>query len=157
MELNDENLMSFLQDFRAKLLTEGDADQIAAYFHSHGVQAFCGDAASCAIAVSMKNAIATEFNVPEANIHPSVASGLRAVIYQGETKVRAFVGSRPELYDFMNLFDRGYYPEIMHEDDTVGRTRNTKLRAAFVETNLPAESYYDWLRSDEAFAILQMM
>lgn len=119
MELTSENLLAFIQDFKDKLLSEGDADQLAQHFLNQGMQAYCGVASRCAIAQALISAIQAEFAVPRKFVGVTVSHFLSACVIT----TSAMVETGEQLGRFMNRFDAGVYGSLIDLDDHLGRNR----------------------------------
>lgn len=125
MELTDANLTIFLEDFRDKLQSLGDADSIATHLSGQQIVAWCGSPGRCAIAVAIKNAAAEEFGQTLKNV--CVGSGVFQVVDVAEAAVwysRHSEVDRTPISRFISRFDMGMYPQLVDTvNDPQGRAR----------------------------------
>lgn len=131
MELTTDNLGSFISDFQAKLLTEGNADQIAAAFEARGIRAECGSSEQCAIAVALQHAVAQEFGLHPNDVEPGVGCTTIGVKVGGPEEPFVGVATSSQLIQFIGRFDSGVYPNLISRFDYQGR-KMAALTAEFI-------------------------
>lgn len=114
MELTDANLTLFLEDFRDKLQSLGDADSIATHLSGQQIVAHCASPGRCAIAVVLRSALTEEFG-GAAPMNVCVGAGIFQVVTKAEEAVVAYSSRehRGPISRFISRFDLGMYPELV--------------------------------------------
>lgn len=112
----EDQVKSVLEDYSAKLVSLGSADAIALHLQGRQVKAFCREPQKCALAEDI-GAYLTELDVPHSCVH---VGGQFGVCLGGNNWV--YVEPPTLAIEFIGNFDRGHYPELIHERDHKGHT-----------------------------------
>jgi hypothetical protein len=108
---------TILDDYLAKLTTLGTPEALAFYLEGRGVRAWCRNMHRCALAEDV-TAILSEQGV--SNVEITVGGGRIHAMTRREHVARhtPCVANK-----FINRFDAGYYPTLIHQDDVLGQNR----------------------------------
>lgn len=113
----DATIGMILDDYLAKLTTLGTPEALALYLEGRGVRAWCRHMDRCALAEDL-TVILSEQGVSDVGV--TVGAGCIQVVGRSRYVTR---GVPRVANEFINRFDAGHYPTLIHQDDVRGQNR----------------------------------